>query len=295
VPLRIKIFRALIILLTISFLTACAASKYENLYSKLNGSNYRDRITVIKPDKIYFEIKYVGIHSDCFPVGKILCSDFEDRRPAYVRMSTANLEQINVRLIANQLSETDVAKELAMLTAADVAIARGYKYFIVKETSLSSACSKFYAANTYGSATVLGSNATYTGTTLINENNTCSHSNGLSVLLLNDPALPGKGVGYADHQFIETDDTLRIDRSLYVGLEGASYSDFNRNENFGGVSVETRTPSQAWKVVYDAQGLSRDLRAKYQVNDKTIIEVSEQRIERIKQRSKDLIQKNIVQ
>ena len=109
--------------------------------------------------------------------------------------------------------------------------------------------------------------ATYSGTTFISRNGTCLTSKTLNVLMLNDKRALRDGI------FVRTvfgDNNLKPFESLYYGtMDGLDVDRHVRTESQERPRIislfTSMTDRNAWENVYDAAGLSADLRNKYGV------------------------------
>ena len=271
-------------------LSGCATTPTMVKQQKITGDNFRQMAEIKHLDTSFYSGRYVGKLVGCFPPASgIVCPDYDQKKPAYEVIDQLPMEAYEAQIQNSNMSENSKAKELLYMILADVALSRGYKSFSVLGKTEFSSCSKSYSTDTYGSVSDSG---LYTGTTYLRENNYCSFINSLSVVMFNDKSLLENGVFYKSKKYTN-DETLHVEKSLYVGNLGVNYTDFNIVKTDMGNWMRS-TPNQSWKTVYDAQGLSQDLREKYGVKDNSPYQIKDEAEQRLQRPSVDLIQKNVV-
>lgn len=280
---------SLVGILSAILLNGCVTTPTMVKQQKITAENYRQMAEIKRSDIEFYSGRYVGKGVGCFPPASgIVCAEYEDKKPAYEVVDRLPMEAFNAQIQNSNMSESSKAKELLHLILADVALSKGYKQFAVLGKTDYGSCTKSYSTDTFGSVSDSG---LYSGTSYLRENNYCSFINSLSVIAFNDASLLERGVFFKSRQFVD-DGSLHVEKALYVGNVGVNYSDYNIVKTDMGDWIRT-TPNQSWKTVYDAEGLSRDLRTKYGVIDQTPYVVKDEAEQRLK-RGADLIQKNVV-
>lgn len=262
----------------------------------LTPNNYLSEIEIKKYDYQIYSAEYAGTEKGCFPpVTGRDCSN-SGNLAVYSPKVELFVEAFSLTHRA-QFPNPEKQEEFLFLTAADLALQRGFSKFTVYSIADYSGCASSPKATSTGTIRTnkhTGS-ATYSGTTSIRRYGSCLTSKTLNVFMLNDKRALRDGV------FIRTEfggKNLKPFESLYYGtMDGL---DFDKHvhvvsqEGPGTTSLYTRmTTGKAWENVYDAPGLSADLRNKYGVKKKkNIIFEDEVKTKKI-QRENDLIRKNM--
>lgn len=235
----------------------------------LDNSNYKDKAQIEKKDISIYLADYVGTEENCFPkIDGRRCYKNVNGSSPYRVTKELMMEVFEVRLDNNGFENLRV-KDFAFLIASDVAIERSFKYFTLTRTTETTGCSTSYQANTNGY--IAGDS--YYGSTVLSEQQGCVAKNYYEFLLLNDPIDLGKGVFKKVNSGVWAGLGMVPFESLYFStMQGHKYADFNPTSTIqvGSSTARTHvyTPSNAWKSIYDAKGMSLDLRAKYGVTDK---------------------------
>jgi len=109
----------------------------------------------------------------------------------------------------------------------------------------------------------------------------------MEVLLFKDKSDLAKGV-LAKHNSGQSQ-KLYPEVSLYLGtIPNLRYEDYNYKTSAGGF---TRTPVNAWKVHYEASGLSAELKRKYGISDSVYIPFKDELAAAKNQEIDDAVQK----
>lgn len=235
------------------FLTGC---------STMAPGGVWDGLKVSKDDATFFTGKYVGSQTDCFPpLEKRQCMPLKGEAAQYEVEQKVQMEAFSLSLMAPDFFAFKKTKDMLFLAASDLAIQRGFSMFTVTTEIDTSTCRSGVEASTSGTFSSNGDQAYYSGTTTVRPTDKCLFSQSIRVLMFNDKGPLAKGVlkkansGSAQWLYPET--------SLYLGtIPNLKRSDFNYQPD---ATSLVRTPENAWKIHYDAKGLSSDLRAKYAI------------------------------
>jgi len=200
------------------------------------------------------------------------------------------MEEFSLSLVSSNFFEGARIKDKLFLAAADLSIQRGFSMFTVTSQIDITSCRSDVEINTHGKLSGIGDQAYYSGTTTVNPNDRCLSSQSIRILMFNDKTFLAKGVlkkassGSAQWLYPEA--------SLYLGtIPNLKWTDFNYQPRPGTL---VRTPENAWKIHYDAKGLSSDLRAKYAVTDTSPILFKDELESNLKREANDPIQKRRV-
>lgn len=258
----------------------------------VTSENYRQKISINKVDTSFFLAKYVGTEKNCFPpITNRDCSE-RGKLPVYKPVEELSIEEFSLRFSHGDLASSK-AKEYLFLSAADIALQRGYEYFTIMREYDQSTCGTFLTASTVGSV----SGRVYTGSTTVHEGAHCSSSRTIFVLAFNDRDILSKGIFERVNAWKVP--VLRPVDSLYfgsmTGLDKARFVSYE-TDKFSNVSSSffVTTPNNAWKSVYSAQGMSNDLRAKLDVTDRTAYSFTDEAIEQMAKQQGDLIERNLI-
>lgn len=263
-------------------LTGCATTAPGGIWGELRAT---------KNDATFYTGKYVGSQKDCFPpLEQRQCIPLKGEAAQYEAEQKLQMEEFNLSLMSPDFFAGKRIKDMLFLAASDIAIQRGFSIFTVTQEIDVTACRSGVEARTTGSLSSIGDQAYYSGTTTVRPTDKCLFSQSIAVLMFNDKAPLAKGVlkkansGNAQWLYPET--------SLYLGtIPNLKRSEFNYQPN---PASRVRTPENAWKIHYEAKGLSADLRAKYAVTDTSPIPFKDELEEKLKYQANDPVKKRRV-
>ena len=183
-------------------------------------------------------------------------------------------------------------KDKLYFAASELALQRGFKNFTVTTTFEVTTCREGVEATTQGKSQsgLDGQSSIYSGSTSIRPSGGCLISQGIKAIFFKDKSDLAKGVlarattGSAQWLYPET--------SLYYGsIPNLRFADLNYQPLPGAF---TRTPENAWKVSYDAEGLSRDFRKKYNISSPLPVLFKDEALETKRSESEDPLQRHRV-
>lgn len=302
---------SLILFALCSILVGCGA--HLDYDQPITATNYKKSISINKLDRVYYGAKYEGKDSGCAQNdGFESCSErfLTITRKATGRWGRSYNKDLNAVFSKGDPFEAEAfragitksarsgdggitsnkRKEFLFLTLADLSLQRNFKYLVLLETVGMWVCWDSPSADTLGTLSPDG--MIYTGTTIISPNSSCIGGSDLIVLMLNDPEQLANGIVYTEAY--DGDRRLFLEDRLYVGAPGFSppaYTGMTKQVDMDLLSI---VPHKAWKKVYDASGLSRDLRLKYGVTGAKPYTFTDDRLWNIKRKADNVIDKNIV-
>jgi hypothetical protein len=254
------------------------------------GDAHLKSLQIEKVDGDFYHGRYIGTQKDCFPpITKRICRPLIKDEQTYSLDRKLDIEEFKVRIITTSYANwTYHLSELLHLTAAELALQRGYPmYTIITSIDTTSCSDPNYEAHTSGSSMDLGRGDTYySGRTTISSSSTCARGKSIDVLFFKDKAELEKGVlrqtvtGYNPGVYPV--------RSLYSGT--IPEEDVMTTALKG---TFLTVPANAYKVHYDAAGLAKDLRAKFG-GTMTQYAFTDGRKEGLKRMSDDPIEKHRV-
>jgi hypothetical protein len=250
------------LILLCGVLEGCASSTARTeRVDQLTPDNYRQVIEITKRDKEFVSATYIGPQSACFPpIQNPICAPLVRGEPIYRANGKVNVEEFSIKASMATVFRDEQTKELMYLVASDLAVQRGFTHLTVLEEARVSGCTSYDSISTHGTLT----GDTYRGSTTVRNNPICRGIFTIDVLLFSDNSTFAEGVFYWNKfGSPQMAPTLLPEQRLYFGtsygLDSRYYSDINKD------GVFTSTPYEAWKVRYDASGLSEALREKYGV------------------------------
>lgn len=275
--------RSLFSLLVLMLVTGCASGPKGGFWGELDAK---------KSDKSFHFARYVGSEKSCFPpITNVECLPKKKGEVVYEETQKLEMESFSISLPSRDFFAQSRIKDMLFLAASELALQRGFSMFTVTWEMQLSMCRNYGSdVSTSGTVNRIGNQGFYSGTTTVTPRDICGGSQTIVVLMFNDKSLLAQGV------FVRSNSgsfrVLRPMDDLYFGtMPGLRYEDFNRMPEPG---VLIRTPSNAWKIHYDAKGLASDLRAKYQLGDAVPIPFRDELAENLKRESEDLLSRNRV-
>ncbi len=275
--------RTLFSLLALILVTGCAATPKGGFWGELNAR---------KTDRSFHLARYVGSEKGCFPpITNVACLPKKKDEILYEEIQKLEMESFSISLPSRDFFAQGRIKDMLFLAASELAIQRGFSMFTVTWDMQISMCRNYGSdVSTSGTMNRIGNQGFYSGTTTVTPRDICGGSQTIDVLMFNDKA------SLADGVFVRSNSgpirTLRPYDSLYFGtMPGLRYEDFNRMPEPG---VLISTPSNAWKIHYDAKGLAADLRAKYKLGDTGPITFRDELAENLKREAEDPLSRNRV-
>jgi len=241
---------------------------------KLDPNNYRKNLEIEKSNYDYFSAKYVGGKTGCFPpITKRLCSKHPKLQfdNSYKTIKRLEIEGFKISIKTHDLLKSETLNELIFLTTAELALQRGFPYFTQLNKIEIIACVSSYSADSYGSLStnsLHNGGSTYSGTTNINRNKTCTENLSGNFIFFRNLSDLKEGVFYKP---INSNLKIMPVLKLYFGttpnISNKEVNSHNSKKNAEIETYYTRTNiKEAWKTIYDAKGLSVDLRKKHQIN-----------------------------
>lgn len=288
----------------------------------ITPTNYKNSIQINKLEKIYYGAAYEGKDFRCLQNnGFESCSEqfititsgaspkemfltkndmsavFRKGDPLEAEAFRANISKSNksremLVILAGK------PREFLLLALADLSLQRGFKYLVELERVSAGGCWSNPRADTFG--TFDQSGTLYSGTTTLSSDSYCYYGQSLEVLLLNDREQLAKGIfyttSYDEDRRLFLEDLLYMDGSRLTAdrkrLIREAYNKVVQKKD--GYSTVYLVPHKAWKKVYDASGLSRDLRLKYGVTGTEPYTFKDEREWNIKWKADNIIKKNLV-
>lgn len=273
----------LLFLLTLSLIAGCATGTKGGFWGELKAE---------KSDASFHLVRYEGTKTNCFPpISSPECWPPEKDATIYKEVRSLEMEEFSFTLPSGDFFAQARIKDMLYLAASDLAIQRGFSMFTVIWDMQISLCRNYGSdVSTTGSVSRIGDQGYYSGTTTVTPRNVCSGSHTIKVLMFNDKEPLGLGVFERSNS--GQNQNFRPKRELYFGtMPGLRYEDFNRMPEPG---VLITTPPNAWKVHYDASGLSSDLRSKYKIGEIGPVPFRDTLVENLKREAADPLQKNRV-
>lgn len=241
----------------------------------LNASNFREYISVERRDVTLYSGEYIGPETGCFPpVGNKICKLRQGEQPLYQKKTRLEMEIIDTSMQLWKSGDNgESSDELMFLTAADLAIQRGYKMFTPLETLTSVACPTSEVIDTRGAITPNGrGGGSYSAQSTISSSGKCTGSTKIGFLLFNDKDALKKGVLKQEHSGILASEYVWPLWALYYGsTPGLDLPNLVSPPGFWNM---INWPYKGWETHYDAETVSKKLREKYQVNDNHIYNVT---------------------
>lgn len=228
---------------------------------QLNGNNYIKNIQIHKDDSSFYTGHYTGNEHDCFPpINRKICLG----ENIYAKDDQLNIESFSINFTIQSFFKSDTTNELAYLTIADLAIQRGYKFFtITKETSFGLITEKNSIST---NATRVGNSiiATSTAGKIYNEGSV--HT--LNFILFNNFDDLKKGV-FSEGRFFIGGKYFEKRIFPYVELyNGTAFYNYHVENELNENSYYTiKIPENSWKIGFDAERMSADIRKKYNINN----------------------------
>ena len=243
-------------------------------------------------DQSFYQGHYVGTQVDCFPpISKRQCVPIKKAETLYEPERKLEMESFNFSMSSDFFGQAQV-KDRLYFAASELALRRGFKMFTVTTTFDVTTCRNGIDATTTGTLTAnpAGQGSSYSGSTSIRPRGECVINQGIRVIYFKYEEDLAQGVlarattGTAQWLYPET--------SLYYGtIPNLRYEDFNYQSLPGAF---TRTPENAWKVHYDAEGLSADFRKKYRLENPPPIAFRDEAQENTRREADDPLQKRRV-
>jgi hypothetical protein len=252
------------------------------------STSYKTEVSVTKKDVTFYSAKYIGEQPNCFPpIDRPVCTPSSKNDVLYEPIAKLEMEEFQITL--GNVGIGSSYKDFIYLTAADIAIQRGFKYFTVTSQSESGGCISNYTANSYGTV----SNGSYVGTTSISPNPICAAATTISIIAFNRKVDLAAGVfeEFNSGYLASILKNISPNISLYYGTSPGLKPTFDTTSDTSGHNTY-RTFENAWKNFYDANGLSKDLRTKYHISDSSPYTIIDERAINEQDNSNDLIKKN---
>lgn len=263
------------------FLAGCAAAPKGEFWGELNAK---------KSDETFYLVRYVGTQKNCFPpISNPECAPPAKDSALYEEIKQLQMEEFSLSLPSRDLFSQERIKDMLYLAASDLAMQRGFSMFTVTWDLQTSMCRNYGSdVSTSGTLNRIGDQGIYSGTTTVTPRNICGGSHTIRVLMFNDKAQLAEGVFERSNSGSRRD--IRPKRDLYYGtMPGLRSEDFNRAPEPG---VLISTPSNAWRIHYDAKGLAADLREKHKVGDTGPIPFRDTLVENLKREAEDPLSRN---
>ena len=281
--------------------------------------NYQSSIDIKKLDKAYYSAKYEGKDSRCAqndgfkscyePFVTISSEETPGKKSAKKYSYTMNDmkavfkkgEPVEAEIFLAKIGKTGKSgeglllivpggkpREFLLLALADLSLQRGFKYLVELEGVSAGGCMSNPRADTFG--TISSDGTLYSGTTTLSTDSHCYWTESVEVLMLNDREQLAKGIFYTPTY----SDKLFIEPLLYVGAARFFPPAFDGVRETGDINIINRVPLKAWEKVYDASGLSRDLRLKYGVTGTKPYTFEDEKESKMKYKDDNVIDKNLV-
>jgi len=235
---------------------------------KTDATNYREKLSIEKKDIDFYNGEYIGPDKYCFPpIDNRICKS-NNHVQLYKPTKNLKLEDFSISIKDTSGVTSKTVKDMAYLTAAELAEQRGFKTFTVLHSIDTAACNSIYSTNTYGNF----SGDMYSGRSYLSKDVICSNIYDIEILLYDDNDDLKKGVLIGSPQFLQPFE------SLYIGTTPGLYEEYlQRHIDF--LEQETKYPknvntsgyitkNNAWKTQYDIHGLAGELRKLYSISDK---------------------------
>ena len=291
----------------------CGASTARLVDQPITASNYQNSIDIKKLDKTYYSAKYEGKNLGCTQNdGFESCHEpfltireeapgkwsrtFKDINAVFKKEKPIEAESFRAKIAKSSKSGEGLElaipggkpREFLLLALADLSLQRGFKYLVELEGMSGGSCMSSQRAETFGTFDQRGT--FYRGTTKLSTDSYCHYIETVEVLMLNDRVQLAKGIFYTG-----TDpDKLFIEDRLYAGAPGFYHPAYIGVQNEGESHFTYLVPIKAWEKVYDASGLSKDLRLKYGVTSTKPYTFEDEKESKKKRKAEDVIEKNLV-
>lgn len=269
--------------LSLVFLAGCTAAPKGGVWRELQAE---------KSDETFHLLRYVGAERKCFPpISNRECVPPAKDAVIYEEIKQLHMEEFSLSLPSGDFFSQARVKDMLYLATSDLAIQRGFSMFTVTWEMEILRCNNYGSdVRTSGTLSRIGDQGFYSGTTTVTPRDICGGSHTIRVLMFNDKAELAEGVFERSNSGPIRD--FRPKRDLYYGtMPGLRYADFNGMPEQG---VLIRTPTDAWKVHYDAKRLAADLRAKYGVGDTGPVPFRDLLVDNLQRESEDPLSRNRV-
>jgi hypothetical protein len=224
---------------------------------KTDATNYREKLSIKKMDYEFFIGKYIGPENNCFPpIEYSVCPNYSSDE-VYKPTKELKMENFSISISDTSGVTSKVVKDMAYLTAAELAEQRGFKTFTVLNSMETNACSSMYSVNTYGSVT----GNTYSGTSYLSKDAICANNYSIYVLFYDESEDLKRGVLFRSPR-----SRLQPDKSLYIGTTPGLYEEYlEQRVKYPPIGNTTGfiPEKNAWKIHYDIKGLTGELRKLY--------------------------------
>ena len=155
-----------------------------------DATNYRENLSIEKKDLEFYIGEYAGPRKNCFPpIENSVCPNYTSNE-VYKPTKELKMENFSISISDHSGTTSKVVKDMAYLTAAELAEQRGFKTFTVLDTLEIHTCSSIYSVNTYGNVT----GNTYSGTSYLSEDAICSNNYSMDLLLYDENDDLKKGI-----------------------------------------------------------------------------------------------------
>lgn len=223
--------------------------------------DFWDGVRVTRSDESFYQGHYIGTEPNCFPpIENRECVPLRKGEVLYSADRQLEMESFYL-FIASDFFGQPLAKEKLYFAAAELGLSRGFRAFTVTKTFDLTTCSDGLEATTTGVLTPSpsGHGGSYAGSTTVRQSGRCLNSQGVVVLYFRNKEDLSSGV--LVRRTTGANQRLYPVTSLYFGtIPNLRYQDFNYESRPGSF---TMTPDNAWKVHYNAAGLSEDFRKKF--------------------------------
>lgn len=275
----------------------------------ITNENYFQKISISKANREYLLAEYIGPDENCFPpIQNRICNpvrehefnrpilsryinllsderrkNLEERkkfinRPIYKSIKDIDIERFSLSAAADVSVITEHGEHLLLLSAADLAVQRNYQYLIILNNSHAHTCETNYSTSTSGTINTYdiggSSSGSYSGRTDLNEEEICHFSLSKEFLFLNDIEILKNGVFYRT-PYSESDFDVIPEEELYLGTSEETLYSLDPVMFEDSVNYMLRRELRAWENVYNARGLSDDLRSKYNITNNHVFEFTE--------------------
>jgi hypothetical protein len=269
----------------IFLLSACATPAL----TSVDPTNYRTKLRIERPDKSFYSAEYIGPALACFPpITNRICDADPRGKPIYRETAKLEMEEFHIVLISSGAPSDKLMDDMVFLAAADLAKQRGYPFITRLNNIDSTRCGSIYSTTTYG--TVNSEAGTYSGNTYLNQDVACTNLRAGDFIFLKNREDLTNGVFYRYNSGYFKSDSLKPAGELYVyttpNVRFEDYTIINVKDGIARVG----TPS-AWKVTYEANGLSNDLRSKYRITSNQPYSFKDERTENA-EAAKDPVARN---
>lgn len=263
----------------IIFAVLCGCTTSHSI--RTDATNYRENLTIEKNDYDFYNGYYVGSGKKCFPpIENRICPNYTTDE-VYKPSKELKMELFSIRIKDTSVTTSKVVKDMAYLTAAELAEQRGFKTFTPLYTRENYSCSSTQSVNTYGTF----SRNTYSSTSYLNDNLICGNLYNITVLLYNEQSDLENGVLYRNKS-----NTLYPFQYLYVGTTPDLY------ENFLEMKLKDLQEKQtsnfevnhnAWKTRYDIKGMAEELKKQYGLTERLPYTFEDERERHKKQKEQE--------